>query len=221
MWNTNLSINHTHEGYLDHTVLCSGKVGKVNFSQTKFLLQLCTWKKYFDSWMFTNVVAISLKHKKHLKTQHFLTGRNYILPSWAVISHSQIPLPFIHFPNPWNNQHLKNTHVWWIFIATLVMAVYTISRDGVGHRSGLIIKSNFNCIHLYYNDVNKLLWEGCVGGVLIGSSARHSLSVSAADVNTGLWLGFSAASRILVDKKAGAKLCWAARGLQRCLHQWR
>lgn len=36
------------------------------------------------------------------------------------------------------------------------MAVYTISRDGVGDGSGLIIKSIFNCILLHHNDVNEL-----------------------------------------------------------------
>ena len=39
---------------------------------------------------------------------------------------------------------------------SLVMAVYTISRDGVGDGSGLIIKSIFNCILLHHNDVNEL-----------------------------------------------------------------
>ncbi len=36
------------------------------------------------------------------------------------------------------------------------MAVYIISRDGVGDGSGLIIKSSFNCILLHYNDVSEL-----------------------------------------------------------------
>lgn len=40
--------------------------------------------------------------------------------------------------------------------SSLVMAVYTISRDGVGDGSGLIIKSSFNCILLHYNDVSEL-----------------------------------------------------------------
>lgn len=40
--------------------------------------------------------------------------------------------------------------------SSLVMAVYIISRDGVGDGSGLIIKSSFNCILLHYNDVSEL-----------------------------------------------------------------
>lgn len=37
----------------------------------------------------------------------------------------------------------------------LVMAIYIISRDRAGDGSGLIIKSNFNCILLHYNNVTK------------------------------------------------------------------
>lgn len=66
--------------------------------------------------------------------------------------------------------------------SSLVMAVYTISRDGVGDGSGLIIKSSFNCILLHYNDVSELarlplsLYTGCewgkrdVGGLHSGTS---------------------------------------------------
>lgn len=58
------------------------------------------------------------------------------------------------------------------------MAVYTISRDGVGDGSGLIIKSIFNCILLHHNDVNELAslphseggGGGSVGGVHLGTS---------------------------------------------------
>lgn len=65
--------------------------------------------------------------------------------------------------------------------SSLVMAVYIISRDGVGDGSGLIIKSSFNCILLHYNDVSELARlplslyvyasEGDVGGLHSGTSA--------------------------------------------------
>lgn len=72
--------------------------------------------------------------------------------------------------------------------SSLVMTVYIISRDGVGDGSGLIIKSSFNCILLYYNDGSELarlplclciyIWGGdiSVGRSHLGTSGIFVLS---------------------------------------------
>lgn len=104
--------------------------------------------------------------------------------------------------------------------SSLVMAVYIISRDGVGDGSGLIIKSSFNCILLHYNDVSELArlplslcacvcaWERGGRELWADYTRGHQASLSAtpADLETGtlnvfFLFFFFAASRTLVDKK--------------------
>jgi len=80
--------------------------------------------------------------------------------------------------------------------SSVIIAVCTISRDGVGDVFGLIIKCSFNCILLHYNDVSEL--------------ARLSFSLCAcvcarmlatpADLETGRQ-NSSAAFLTTVDKK--------------------
>ena len=100
--------------------------------------------------------------------------------------------------------------------SSVVMAIYIISRDGVGDGSGLIIRSSFNCILPHYNDVSVLarlplslytVYVSKMGGgseiEMWGVYTRVDLFLTPTDFETGTLFNFTffAASKTSVDEK--------------------